>query len=861
MKYNRHSIKNRFLAFLFIMTIVLSPFESIKVLASEEKQNPQIAASSFSENFIPTKSFYPSYLSKYSDQKSNTIKTIWERLFYEQYKNPKWSNTVDKGGFYVDSTTDYQSLGDGPKSFVGIDFGKDDKDFDAYFGNTITENPEFLGELLGLPGYKAIEARVNPQETADIQNLMKNIVYTKMNQSFKYQYFAKAMAKLTEHGLYIGTNTLNQSNELIKGQDNLLKDVSYNGQTFDIWMLCSLASLYEGDGNETWLSEKQVAWLKTYQLILYNDYADNGAGSIAGRYPAIYDLVARSSYAANNYRSLGQEFFDYVVKSGTGAGAWLNLNDSINIPELNSYNNLVEIFKASQGFCCGLEPADTCTSTDNCKSHGTTIDRLALELFKNPSANNYIKNNPSTAKAMGISPYDNNGWWYRYKLKHTKSASLNSNSIIIPMNDILTNKSQGNVVAKSWNSGYHGQGTGIAVANSTTNITLYLKDILPSDEKPTGTTRPSKILIGLYVKGEFGITLTKDPANGGNVNSHSATRKKALSINCSPGINYNTKPIKYKSYYADGGVKPKPTHDKTVFFEFDVSKLHELEQLMDAHIQIKASAAASADSTNGEGFNTPDGATSYATANIGPLPTIMVYSPVDDCDINQHYYSGKIKWDDNHSSAIITYSCSKDSTKDRSHSFTFTPNDVFHTTTDGVTKYYTYGCYGEPYSETVNKKKKLEPTPIILDDTNSHKHYVADKSSNVIYPSGSGTTDIRYGYTNCNAIIHNGSLNKGYIPLGVKKIEVFYTATETLEELNILVKSGTGKTIGQAYVTNNMGHVMIELFDTSDEALANSYISFDGAAYTTHEKNDFWWNGPPETAYVRLSIDKILLYY
>ena len=65
MKYNRHSIKNRFLAFLFIMTIVLSPFESIKVMASEEKQNQQIVASSFSENFIPTKSFYPSYLSKY----------------------------------------------------------------------------------------------------------------------------------------------------------------------------------------------------------------------------------------------------------------------------------------------------------------------------------------------------------------------------------------------------------------------------------------------------------------------------------------------------------------------------------------------------------------------------------------------------------------------------------------------------------------------------------------------------------------------------------------------------------------------------------------------------------------------------
>lgn len=860
-KINLKAIRKRILAATIIAASVVGILQPITVTAAESAVTT--TDTGFSENFIPTRSFYPSYLSKNASQKSTTIKKIWERLFYEEWKNPNWSKAQSKGGYYVNETTDYHSLGEGPKSFEGKNFAKDSKDFDAFLGQSLISNKEFLGELVGLPGYAPIESKLHPNETTNIQNLMKNIVYTKLTNPETYQYFAKAMAELTADGAYIGVNTVDKAGHVVKGCNNLLKDVSYNGQPFDIWMLSCLAFLYEGDGSETYLNDAQVAWLKSYQRYLYDDYVDNGANSLAKKYPSIYELIARSTDASNNYRGYGQEFFNYVVDSKQGGGAWLNQNTNINVANLEQVDNLAEMFKFAIGWCGGFENENTCRDHASCIHKMTDYDKFAMALKNNTTALYYINANETVSATFGKSINDQNGYQYRYMVKHTRPLdNTNPNSLNIPMNNLMISKGNTRQTAKSWHSSFHGEGTGVAVAYAHLLTTLNLKDILPSDSNPDGVSNPQFIIIGIYAEGEYACKMTKDPPTNGNTNSHSVSRKKDFKITCSEGIDPIGE-VKFKDYEALGGVPTKNKKNVTKFYKFDVSGLTDVSMLEAAKIQISVGASSSADATNAAGSSSPEGATYYTYARVDAMPTVFVESPINDCDINEHSYNGSIKWGENYSTATITYTCRKDNTLDKSHNMILTSPVITHDTINGITTHKAIGAYGETYRMVVNKdnRKPMEPAKVILNDSNASNYKDNDYGAIVINPMGSGPNDIHYGYTHASVKLHNGSLRKGHIPLGVKKIEIYYTASEVLEELIFYVKSGNGKTIGYAYVTSNTGKVTINLSDTSDKALTDSYIDFDGSAYTKHELNDYWWNGQPAPSSAKLSVDKILMYF
>ena len=367
------------------------------------------------EDFIPFRSSIPSFLSRYSDYKGDVIKKLWAKVFYEEsywntaksqredkyFYDAKYSRWYQKYNHAIDTKTgatipNYYTALDGSQKQLNHDIVLSTGDFEAYFGNTLEANPEFLGQMLNLPGYEALG------KDTDGLAKMREIMVQYLSQPDKYQYMTESIINLTKNGLYIGTKKTDSNNKL--------RSASYGGLTLDYYVLITIASKYEGDGNETYLSPTQVGWLKSYQEDLYNEYVNSGAtafngttwrasgSSLAGRYAPIYDLIARSTYAADGGRK--QEFFNYVEASGIGAGAWLNLNRNINIPGLEKYDKIAYIFDGAQGWCGGLHTVKdssgryVCGNRSNCTNKATERDKMAYYIYYgNSTAKSFVTNN------------------------------------------------------------------------------------------------------------------------------------------------------------------------------------------------------------------------------------------------------------------------------------------------------------------------------------------------------------------------------------------------------------------------------------------------------------------------------------
>ena len=430
------NIKKQVLTLSLAMTMLVPMFNINTISTSAETTT---VINKVDESFAPSRTDIPYYLSKYSSYQGEMIKKIWAKVFYEELN---WNTSVSQNEnyYFYDSKFDawykkynhgYNSSGqEVPMYYTGLggvtkqldhQITYSTGDFDAFLGNTLEANPEFLGQLLGLSGYEKLGTNDDGNE------LMKKVIVTYLSDPVKYEYVAKSICNLTKDGTYIGDSKT--------ASNNILKNSSYNGTTDDIYVLICLASLYEGDNDETYLSQKQVDWLKSYQLYLYDDYVANGNSSIAKRfsikkdgkaYYPIYDLIARSTYAANNRSGKGQEFFNYVESSGTGSGAFLNLAGA-GITGLDSIDNIEAMFEFSNGYCASLhsgyhENETNCKHIDN-GGKATDYDKYAYLL--NAAINRgglvktYVTENSTTNYAYQS---EEEGWLIKFEMRHTQGG-------------------------------------------------------------------------------------------------------------------------------------------------------------------------------------------------------------------------------------------------------------------------------------------------------------------------------------------------------------------------------------------------------------------------------------------------------
>ena len=253
MNFNK-PIRKRLTTLIVTAAMSLSCFTPMTVHAETTAElNPVSTATSFYDpNYVPFRSHYGSYLATFSCAKGDVVKKIWERLFYEELtENGDYKKWSDK---YYDN---YGGLAGKRKSTKGLQITYSEGDFEAFLGNTLKNNPEFLGELMGLDGYEKVA------DDSSINALMREVICNYLISPSKYPNLALAIVELTADGSYIGESKADDK--------NILKNHTYNDMTLDLFVLTSIAAYYECDEKETYLNDLQVDWLKSYQQYLFEE--------------------------------------------------------------------------------------------------------------------------------------------------------------------------------------------------------------------------------------------------------------------------------------------------------------------------------------------------------------------------------------------------------------------------------------------------------------------------------------------------------------------------------------------------------------------------------------------------------------
>lgn len=861
MKSLKHKIKKIFASLVLTLVMLVSYVSQTTITATA-------ANSVFTvddESFIPSRSFYPYYISIYSSCKSNLIKGMWERILYEEnnfrtYKNKggysSWANE-----YYAGTDSNYISTAGISSSWQNINFSSNTGDFDIFLGNTLEANPEMLGEILGLKGYTAVTSKTGEYSQASLLDTYRKIICNKLSNPASFKGFAKSMLALTKSGKYL--------------TDGSLKSASYKGKSFDYWMLCTLASFYEGDGSETYLSTTQVNWLESYTSALLNEYINSGArafngaswvqsgSSLAGKYKPIYNLIARSSVGVNN-SSKNKEFFNYVVASGTGAGAWLNKHNSINISNLNSVNDITSLFAFSDGWCGGLcssakchSHTATCFRPDNCRNMATTNDVIALQLHRNSVAEDFLKSNAKTLAAYGDNADKSRTWQYRHKVKHTQYTNNSASQIK------AIDAADGNIATGTLEDMDGGQ----EWINLRSTAVIDLAKVLASTNSPQTVTLTfwyTDDMNNNNTEKDFDNT-TKWEASSGNVaivNPQYLGYTGRRSSDTPDGNKYQTNigdgyPASYlgsenpaqwytdpdKSDYTYTGYRYKS-------YEFDISNLSEAEL---RNGWIKVTNCSQIHGTRGDEYG-----------GTGPMHIVTVTDKINDCDINGHKWIVKnntdVVWANDFSSVNITYTCDKKV----SEKLTYTAKATATKSADG--KYITYkavGVKGESYSR-VSKSNAgssgLSKTVTVNSNITSSHVPTSDQhsSSTVVYPGGSRSSTV---WTNAESRINFCIPNQ--IPAGTQKLQFYYYASENLTELNIEVLSN-GKIIGQgglnkpSTMDSANGIITIPLIQTSDEYLNNCYVRISGESHTQHIVAA---GNTPSASTSKIGITKMILYF
>ena len=825
---------------LMLAFSMLAPmnFNSLTTIAAEPSA---ITANQIDETFLPTRTDIPNYLSKYSSYKGEMIKKIWAKLFFEELnwntdvsKNPdfyfydsnysawyqKYNHGYNKAGDVVPYT--YTSIGGEAKQLnEQITFSTGD--FETFFGNTIEANPDFMGQMMGLSSYEKLG-------TSDVGNeTMKKVITTYLNNPEKYPNFAQSIAALTKDGLYIGTSKTSN--------DNILKNASYNGQTYDIYVLIALASLYKGDGTEPYLSTIQVNWLKSYQRYLYDNYCDAGTSSLASRFKSIYDLIARSADASNNYRDKGQEFFNYVVNSKTGGGAWINQINGVNISGLDAVQDIANIYTFAEGYCYGHE--SNCANHTYClprENGGKAIkhDEFAYYIYKTaPLAITYIKNN-SVLNPLYTNPSSpDGGWLEKYTWRHTPGGGT----------PIYT--TSGAIVTDGYAQGLHDNkytecGQITAYSNATSVATLNLIDI---DKKISGEPLSRTQTIS--------VTWTAGSVNGwGYITSH--------------GIDY--------SVYINGSnvgksrvpVTMNSTSDYAGTLTFDITGLTWAER-QNCTIYITNSVAVE-QSYNGleynsshTGYNCHDGYAN-AWAQVNTLSNVTLTVKRSDCFIEGHDWKGRITWNSNHSAADITYICQNDvkheATLHLSESDitkTIDGNQIVYTASAAPYIWNSEKNDYDSYSARVNRSNGSSTETIALDSSNSTGiRSNSAQSSEVVWPEGSWSKEV---YTNATSYIAF-TVNSGVIKTGAKYVRPNITANNSLTGLSIQVFNKRGQLL--AYNNPLMDSTGCDLSSFTDSQLEGCYMVVSATSQTRNYAAAGW---TPATAYTSIWVSGITVTY
>ena len=810
MKIKMNKLLRKATALLLALCISI-PCNSMVVAAADT------SATKASMTFIPFRDQIPYYLSTNSDSKSDLIKKLWVKIFYEELNWNSSHNFYDskyKAWWNKYKGTTYIGLNGAQKNLSGqITYSTGD--FEAFFGNTLEANPEFLGQLLGLNGYEFLSTKEN--EKSFFRNVIGKYLLDTSGPSRYDKYFVNNIVNLTKKGKYL---------------DGSLTTVYCNGIRADYCMLSTLASRYRKTdlfGNQ-YLSSQQISWVESYQKELYKAYTTGSNQTLKNLVVTnsnLYDLIARSKDAANNLNGFGQIFFNYVVSSGKGAGAWLNLSDKINIPAMSGIDDISGVFALSNGWC-GQRSNSECYNRNNCQVHATTNDKIAYELYKNGQACQYILNNPATRAAFGSSKDDTNGWWYRYTVKHTKWNPATGPVNIQGINAASGISSRG--VCHS--SKPRNTGNGLVTCSALATITVNTRDLLFKEATKTGSNSPKTVTIGVWYEASIrGVESIANAykANKNNKNNDSVEYIKKISFDCSPGI---IPPESGVADYNYTGTQPETYAGFSAcrYYTFDVSNLS-YNQLLNGYININTAAGNSA-------YATARGEDEWSYCSCGAMPTVYITSPIADCDINGHAYDVRsAAWAPDYSYADITYTCSKDKT----HVRTVRTKNITATPSAGIITYKVIGMYNEPYTKVTyaGGSSASVVSRANLSAANATDYYSSNTSGKVIDYHQSEGKYATFLVTYASASI-KGSIKPGVIPVGVRKITFNYVASERLEELIISVHSSTGKVIGRGgtnmadTIDKSKGTITLNLYASSDLDLYNSYVTITGKASTEH---------------------------
>ncbi|WP_028241958.1 hypothetical protein [Pseudobutyrivibrio ruminis] len=775
------------------------------------------------ENYIPFRPYYSSFLATYSSANSANVKKVWEKLFYEEM------NWDAKHGDFYDSNysswaekyySDYIGLGGAVHSSKSMQITLSEGDFDAFFGNSLKRNPEFLGELLGLDNYQKPS-----EDNSEANQLMTNIMCQYLLSPEKYPYVAKAIVDLTKEGLYIGDKK--------SSDNNILKNQSYNNKSFDLYVLNAIAYYYEGDGDETYLSNKQLEWLESYKEYLFKDYISksktyNDKLSLAGTYPSLYDLIARSTYAADSTHPVhgAQEFFDYVVASKSGAGAWVNLIKGVHIEGLNEFDTLEDIFAFSDGYCFGHESA-LCVTKQDCLSteqqgKATHVDEIAYLLNKQPKVVELIKKNPTVMDA-----YSNQttmgGWLERFNIHHDKSGQALFYSL--------------NVNAASGGSSYSRR-------NSETGTSHY--EVLTSSY---GTVTLPLINID---KNSNGIDpLSRTTA----ITIHPSTYQTGNGWHSSVGGGI------YGYSVNINGVESK-TRVPLIGHTFNISNLT-WEERKAAVITVNLYST---------GYGTYNGqecyngvcyyhiGSCYAEASTNCSSTVTLSVKREDCAINGHDWRGNVEWADDYKTATIKYSCQNDvkHIKEITSDVSCREEDDYfvYTIKSPLTK--SLDVKNNTYSTRVSKKtgEAKETIPITAANTNGK---ISDYSicTSTWMPYGSLSKET---YKQAFTSIQFG-INKGVIKPGAKSVTIDLAANRELTNLSITIYSASGEVL--AFNNPCVDARTCYLNGLTDAELIGCYASVSASAHTQNWTYNYDWKRgiQPSDAISTLSAKNIIISY
>ncbi len=281
MKKMVRNIINTLLSLVIVFSALFGT--SITARAEETKQ------------FIPFRSDYVNYLSKYSYSKSDVTQYVWLKLFKEElnwtpgmpWYHPQfasWSNRYYSN--YVSSTGTTESSQNKQVTY--------NPEFDTFLYQTVINNPEFVINWIN----------ENPA------------VFTQYTKTIKdHPVFAKSVVDLTAEGKYLGDGFNSPTNVFLMG----INSTSDDKQNAKWSATCTTASTHDIDilriyGNQySKLNTTQKRWVRTYMQWMVNDYVAHGAAAIAARNNSVelYNLIAASYEGFVSAKA--QEFFNYAI--------------------------------------------------------------------------------------------------------------------------------------------------------------------------------------------------------------------------------------------------------------------------------------------------------------------------------------------------------------------------------------------------------------------------------------------------------------------------------------------------------------------------------------------------------------------